>query len=117
MIPGMRGTDHLGITVPDIEAAVRFFVDVLGCEECFAAGPFAAEDDWMATHLGVDARTRIPQLRMIRCGNGANLELFEFDAANQDKALPRNSDLGGHHIAFYVDAIEPAIAYLCERGL
>jgi hypothetical protein len=71
----------------------------------------------MATHLGVDARTRIPQLRMIRCGNGANLELFEFDAANQDKALPRNSDLGGHHIAFYVDAIEPAIAYLRERGL
>jgi catechol 2,3-dioxygenase-like lactoylglutathione lyase family enzyme len=117
MIPGLRGIDHVGITVPDVAAAVRFFVDVLGCEECFAAGPFAAEDDWMATHLGVDARARIPQLRMIRCGNGANLELFEFDAVAQGKTGPRNSDVGGHHLAFYVDEIEPAIAYLREQDL
>ncbi len=30
MIPGLRGSDHLGITVPDIDQAERFFVDVLG---------------------------------------------------------------------------------------
>lgn len=117
MIPGLRGVDHAGITVPDVAAAVRFFVDVLGCEECFTAGPFAAADDWMATHLGVDPRARIPQLRMIRCGNGANLELFEFDVAAQGRTEPRNSDVGGHHLAFYVDEIEPAVAYLREHGL
>ena len=45
MIPGLRGIEHIGITVPDAEAATRFFVDVPGCEECFTLGPFAAADD------------------------------------------------------------------------
>lgn len=31
-IPGMKGADHIGVTVPDIEQAVNFFVDVVGCE-------------------------------------------------------------------------------------
>ena len=52
MIPGLRGIEHVGITVPDIDAAVRFFVDILGREECFRAGPFSAADDWMARQLG-----------------------------------------------------------------
>ena len=29
-LPGLRGVDHVGITVPDIEQATAFFVDVLG---------------------------------------------------------------------------------------
>jgi catechol 2,3-dioxygenase-like lactoylglutathione lyase family enzyme len=117
MIPGLRGIEHVGITVPDIDAAVRFFVDILGCEECFRAGPFSAADDWMARQLGVDARAVIPQIRMIRCHNGANVEIFAYDAPGQSRTLPRNSDLGGHHIAFYVDAIEPAVAYLRGHDL
>jgi glyoxylase I family protein len=31
-IPGLRGTEHIGFTVPDLDAAERFFVDVIGCE-------------------------------------------------------------------------------------
>jgi catechol-2,3-dioxygenase len=31
-LPGLRGIDHIGITVPDIEQASAFFVAVLGCE-------------------------------------------------------------------------------------
>ncbi len=30
-LPGLRGIEHVGLTVPDLDAAVRFFVDVLGC--------------------------------------------------------------------------------------
>ena len=30
-IPGLRGHDHTGITVPDIKAATAFFTDVIGC--------------------------------------------------------------------------------------
>ena len=33
-LPGLRGVDHIGITVPDMEQATAFFVDVLGCELC-----------------------------------------------------------------------------------
>ena len=28
-LPGLAGADHIGITVPDLEAATRFFVDVM----------------------------------------------------------------------------------------
>lgn len=117
MIPGLRGIEHVGITVPDIDVAVRFFVDVLGCEECFAAGPFSATDDWMARQLGVDARATIPQIRMIRCLNGPNIEIFAYETADQIRKPPRNSDLGGHHIAFYVEEIAAAVTYLHAHGL
>ena len=29
-LPGLAGTDHIGFTVPDMEEATRFFVDVIG---------------------------------------------------------------------------------------
>jgi catechol 2,3-dioxygenase-like lactoylglutathione lyase family enzyme len=44
-VPGLRGSDHVGITVPDIEAATQWFRDVLGAEEFFTIGPFKADDD------------------------------------------------------------------------
>ena len=31
-LPGMRGADHLGFTVPDLEEAHEFLVDVLGAQ-------------------------------------------------------------------------------------
>ena len=38
-IPGLRGTDHIGFTVPDLEQAVDFFVNVIGCELSYELGP------------------------------------------------------------------------------
>src|SRR5690625_828185 len=40
-LPGMRGTDHLGITVPDLEEADDFFVRVFGAARCDSLGPSA----------------------------------------------------------------------------
>jgi catechol 2,3-dioxygenase-like lactoylglutathione lyase family enzyme len=47
-LPGLRRLDHIGFTVPDLEEATRFLVDVLGCEFLYPLGPFRADDDWMA---------------------------------------------------------------------
>ncbi len=116
-LPGMAGIDHVAFTVPDIEAATRFFVEVIGCEAVFEVGPFQADDDWMAKHLGVHPRAVINKLRMLKCRNGASLELFEYVAPDQSQDLPRNSDHGGHHLAFYVDDIEAAVAHLKSHGV
>jgi catechol 2,3-dioxygenase-like lactoylglutathione lyase family enzyme len=116
-IPGLRGTEHIGFTVPDLEQATSFFVDVIGCELVFELGPFVAEDDWMATHLNVHPRTTMRKLRFFRCKYGPNFEIFEYEAPDQNKTMPKNSDCGGHHLAFYVDDLEAAIAYLKERGV
>ena len=37
-LPGLAGTDHVGFTVPDLEAATRFFVEVIGCVQVFEIG-------------------------------------------------------------------------------
>ena len=58
-LPGLLGVEHVGLTVPDIEAATAFFVDVLGAEMLFEVGPFSSDDDWMKAHLGVHPRAVI----------------------------------------------------------
>lgn len=116
-IPGMRGIQHIGITVPNMNEAVAFFRDVLGCEPSFTFGPFKFEDDWMARHLDVHPRAAISDFQMVRCGNGTNLEVFEYTAPDQNRRGPRNSDIGGHHLAFYVDNMDAAVRYLKDKGV
>ncbi len=116
-LPGLRGADHIGLTVPDIEAATRFFVEVIGCTPIYEVGPFRAEDDWMAIHLDVHPRSVVKRLRMLKCLNGPNLELFEYEAPDQKDSIPPNSDPGGHHLAFYVDDMAAAVAHLKAQGV
>ena len=117
-LPGLKGMDHIGFTVPDLDEAVSFFGDVMGCEAFYPLGPFSGGDStWMADHLNVDAKATIPAMRLMRCGNGTNLEIFQYTAPEQDMTPPRNSDVGGHHLAFYVEDMESAVAYLRDNGL
>ena len=118
MLPGMRGMDHVGLTVPDLDQAIAFLTDVLGCSKpAYAVGPFKFNDDWMQVHLNVDPRAEIAKLAMVRCNNGSNVELFQYNTAGQNRTEPRNSDIGGHHLAFYVDDMDAAVAYLKGKGV
>jgi len=116
-IPGLRGTEHVGFTVPDIEQATRFFVEVIGCDHVYSLGPFRDDGDWMETHLNVHPRAVMKELRFFRCGHGPNFEIFEYESPKAADGPPRNSDVGGHHLAFYVDDMERAVAYLEAHGL
>lgn len=117
-LPGVRGINHIGLTVPDIAEAEAFFTDVLGCQKATAFGPFRDDEGtFMQDLLDVDPRAVINQISLLRCGFGSNIELFDYDAPDQKDVRPRNSDIGGHHIAFYVDDIEAAAAYLKSKGI
>ena len=117
-LPGLRGTDHIGFTVPDLDEAVDFFVNVIGCEPFYDLGPFQFDDDdWMERQLNVHPRTVMRRLKFLRCKHGSNFEIFEYEAPDQNTAQPKNSDIGGHHLAFYVDDMDAAIAYLKEKGV
>ena len=87
--PGSAGTDHIGFTVPDIDAATQFFVDVIGCTRVFEIGPFQADDDWMQTQLEVHPRSVLRSLRMFRCKTGANFEIFEYDLDGASADAPQ----------------------------
>lgn len=117
-LPGMRGVDHIGLTVPDLAEAETFFADILGCERALSFGPF--RDDagtFMQDLLDVDPRAVVERISLMRCGFGSNIELFSYTAPDQQVVRPRNSDIGGHHIAIYVDDIEAAAAWLRDRGI
>jgi len=117
-IPGLRGHDHTGVTVPDVKAATAFFTDVIGCSHAMSFGPF--KDDkgtFMQDVVNVNPRAVIEEISMVRCGYGSNIELFQYQSPDQAKTEPRNSDYGGHHIALYVDDIAKAAEYLHAKGV
>jgi catechol 2,3-dioxygenase-like lactoylglutathione lyase family enzyme len=117
-IPGMRGHDHTGITVPDMKQAVEFFTDVLGCKKAMSFGPFADDKGtFMQDLLGVHPRSVIEEITLVRCGFGSNIELFKYTAPDQKDATPKNSDIGGYHIAFYVDDVAAAKTYLESKSV
>ena len=118
-LPGVRGVDHIGFTVPDLEQAHAFLVDVLGCEYLYSLGPFVHDDtDWMAEHLNVHPRAVMRRNSFFRYGDGqAIFEVFSYEAPDQRTEPPRNSDVGGHHVALYVEDLDAAVAYLRSRGV
>ena len=117
-IPGMRGHDHTGITVPDVKAATAFFTDVLGCAHAMSFGPFSDDKGtFMQDAVNVNPRAVIDEISMVRCGYGSNIELFQYQSPDQAKTLPKNSDIGGHHIALYVDDIDKAAEYLKAKNV
>ena len=86
---------------------------MLGCEYLYSLGPYRHDDtDWMTEHLGVDARAVMQRLHFYRCGGQAIFEVFQYAAPEQADAPPRNSDVGGHHVALYVDDLDAALAHL-----
>lgn len=122
-LPGLSHVDHIGLTVPDLEAAIRFYTEVFGGCELYRIGPFDAAEmprmddgrDWTEAHVNVaDARLTIG---MLQIGPNLMLELFEYERpSDRRKTPPRNCDWGGHHIAFKVADLDAAAAYLASRG-
>jgi catechol 2,3-dioxygenase-like lactoylglutathione lyase family enzyme len=116
-LPGLTGVDHIGITVPDLAQASAFLVDVLGCEYMYTLGPFRHDDEWMTEHLNVDPRAVMQELHFFRCGGQAIFEVFQYSAPHQRTEAPRNSDIGGHHVALYVEDLDRAVDYLRGHGV
>jgi catechol 2,3-dioxygenase-like lactoylglutathione lyase family enzyme len=117
-LPGLAGVDHFGFTVPDLEEATRFLVDVLGCAYLYSIGPIRDDDgDWMADNLHVHPRAVVPELRFFDCGGQAIFEVFEYESPGRRLTVPKNSDVGGHHVALNVADIDAAAEYLRGRGV
>jgi catechol 2,3-dioxygenase-like lactoylglutathione lyase family enzyme len=112
-IPTYETVDHFGLTVPDLDSAVDFFVAVLGAELWYEEGPFSDPDgDSMWSEMHVPSRS-IERLAMLKVGSSATIELLEFSRGGEtDRDAP---DLTGHsvaHIGLRVSDVESAAEYL-----
>src|SRR6516162_10455888 len=122
-LPGLSHVDHIRLTAPELDTAAKFYCDVLGGHELYRLGPFDAAEmprtadgrDWTEAHINV-AGARLT-IAMISIGPNLMLELFQYDQpTNRNEQPPRNCDLGGHHLAFKVENLEAAKAYLADHG-
>lgn len=116
-LPGMAGTDHIGFTVPDMGQAHEFLVEVIGCDHVYSLGPYPRDPGLMTTKLNLHPEAVMQEIRFYRCFNGANFEVFHYESPDQRTEQPRNSDVGGHHIAFYVEDLDAAVAHLKNQGI
>ena len=116
--PGIRGIDHAGVTVPDIEAATRFFAEAFGAVTLYDVLPEDGPDmsgEGPEAELGLTSGTRIVHMRLVRIGNGPCLELFRMEDGEQADP-PRLQDKGLTHIGLYVDDIDAACIAFTEAG-
>jgi len=114
-IPTATNVHHVGVTVPDLDEAVDFFVERVGAELLYRKGPFGDSDgDSMERRLGVHPDATA-SLAMLRCGPTTNLELFEWDTPDQREDAPPISDAGATHLGIQVGDIERAIEGIAEH--
>ncbi len=114
----VRGMNHIGLTVPDIEAATEFFKNGPDAKVAYDS---QTEDDpprggsSVERFLGIPEGAQIVKKRMIVIGNGPNIEMFQFE--NTASARPLNlEDHGYNHLSFYTDDIDAAFEKMKSAG-
>jgi catechol 2,3-dioxygenase-like lactoylglutathione lyase family enzyme len=109
----VRGFDHVGITVADLDKATAFFVR-LGLQ---VEGRMFMEGEFVDTVIGIpDSRSRIVMLRPPDGGTG--LELSSFDRPEHQPGSPAamSTELGLRNVAFEVDDLQAAVDQLAADG-
>ncbi|NHN87440.1 VOC family protein [Acetobacter sp. LMG 1627] len=112
-----RGIDHVGVTVPNIDDALRFL------EEAFDAVPLYRNVTPDHPQKGPETEkildlvkgTVVREMCMVALGEGPCIELFEMHGPAQHPAA-RPCDFGLQHFAVYVDDIEAACRRFTAAG-
>ena len=113
-----RGVDHIGITVPDLDAASHFLEEALDAVPLYDSitrteppmrGPQAEQ------LLDLSPGTALIAMRMMKLANGPGIELFEMKGPMQHSPV-RPSDFGLQHFAVYVDDMAAAIDRFTRAG-
>lgn len=116
-IPTLRGVEHVSMTVPDLDEATRFFTEFFGCQVLYTMGPFSGSGgSFMRAFANADVRSVVHHVRVLR-SPFLNIELFDASYPGQRQLWPTSLDIGGWHLAAYVDDIDAAIGYLQDHDV
>jgi catechol 2,3-dioxygenase-like lactoylglutathione lyase family enzyme len=110
----MKSLHHVGITVRDLDASIRFYHDVLGLGFVNEPSPWFDGPD-LGPAVGVPGAA----LRQVSLKLGeTTLELLEYRSppSQTDRPLFSNS-IGASHIAFQVEDIHATKADLESKGI
>ena len=110
----MRALHHVGITVKDLDASIRFYHDVLGLEFSNEPSPWF-EGEELGRGVGVPGAA-LRQVSLIL--GDSTLELLEYSAPpGETKAPLASNSIGASHVAFLVDDIHAKKAELETKGI
>jgi catechol 2,3-dioxygenase-like lactoylglutathione lyase family enzyme len=110
----MKGMHHVGITVKDLDASIRFYHDVLGLEFSNEPSPWF-DGEGLGIAVGVPGGA----LRQVSLLLGdTTLELLQYKSPPSETTGPLGSNsLGASHVAFVVDDIVAKKAELEAKGI
>jgi catechol 2,3-dioxygenase-like lactoylglutathione lyase family enzyme len=110
----MKGLHHVGITVRDLDASIRFYHDVLGLQFSNEPSPWFDGPD-LGPAVGVPGAA----LRQVSLMLGdTTLELLEYKDPPSETAKPLlSNNIGASHVAFVVDDIHAKKAELEDKGI
>lgn len=115
MSENVRGVDHIGITVPDLDKATKFFQDAFGAKVLYDMLDAPLSGALIEDALDVPKGTVLEAIRMMQLGQSCSLELFSYSHVEQRKpVIP--SDYGLQHFCVYVEDIDAAKAKFEKAG-
>jgi len=116
--PVIRGVNHIGITVPDIEAAKSFLIEAFGGQliyQSFGPGDPPRQGAEFERAVGALPGTVVRAQAMVKIGTGPDIELFEMHGPEQAQPI-RASDFGITHFALYTDDIDASVERFEKAG-
>lgn len=111
------GLWHFSFTVSDLDDAIKFYVDLLGCEFVKAQ---EQDNDYTRRLVGYpDAHLRVAQIRFpAPLGvSGHHLELVQYLKPRKDRRETEIASPGAPHLAFIVDDLDAEYARLTAAGV
>jgi catechol 2,3-dioxygenase-like lactoylglutathione lyase family enzyme len=110
----MKAMHHVGITVKDLDASIRFYHDVLGLDFVNEPSPWF-DDPGLGRAVGVpDAALRQVSLKL----GDTTLELLQYRSPESETEKPLvSNNIGASHVAFLVDDIHGKKADLEAKGI
>lgn len=107
----LRGVQHVGVPVRDLQRSLAFYRDVFGLEPEFT---HSGEGPELSEGVGVPgAKLTVAFLQL---GN-TYLELLEYHTPRNEVYDKRNSDVGAVHVCFEVHDIQASYEQLLAKGV
>jgi catechol 2,3-dioxygenase-like lactoylglutathione lyase family enzyme len=117
MMMKTRGIEHVALTVPDVEAATRFFVQAFGAVPLFDGHtpedpPVEGRD--AERIFGMPPGGKFVFRRLLDL-DGSYLELFQYENTPHQRP-PHTYDFGISHFAVFVDNLQEAANAVAQAG-
>ncbi|HKC30035.1 MAG TPA: VOC family protein [Jatrophihabitans sp.] len=113
----VHGVWHVGFSVRDIEASIRFYSEGLGLTLVHRQ---SQDNDYTHKLVGYpDANLNIAQFAITGVegpASGHVLELIEYVTPRGEQIDPQNNRIAAGHLAFEVDDMDATVARLRELG-